>query len=25
MSEDMLRRLGDVEVEWAKDDKLLAL
>jgi ribonuclease BN (tRNA processing enzyme) len=25
MSEDMLRRLGEVEVEWAEDDKLLAL
>jgi ribonuclease BN (tRNA processing enzyme) len=25
MSEDMLRRLGDVEVECAEDDKLLAL
>jgi ribonuclease BN (tRNA processing enzyme) len=25
MSEDILRRLGEVEVEWAEDDKLLAL
>jgi ribonuclease BN (tRNA processing enzyme) len=25
MSEDMLRRLGEVEVEWAEDDKMLAL